>query len=63
MHQFPWILPSFYAIIPLINAVYPNPPRYPYEQPAVACSSHVTSSNNKGQSNDWPLLLETYVIS
>ena len=26
----------------------------------VACSSHVTSSNNKGQSKDWPLLLETY---
>ena len=29
----------------------------------VACSSHVTSSNNKGQSKDWPLLLETLGIS
>ena len=60
MHQFPWILPSFYAIIPLTNAVYLNPPCYPYEQPAVACSSHVTSSNKKSQSADWLFLLETY---
>ena len=47
---------SGYAIIPLTNAVHLNPPCYPYEQPAVACSSHVTSSKNKGQSKDWPFL-------
>jgi len=36
---------------------------YNFRNQQVACSSHVTSSNNKGQSKDWPLLLETLGIS
>ena len=42
-----WLYYQNCAIIPLTNALHPNPFRYPYEQPAVAGSSPASSSIRK----------------